>query len=112
MGQQDRRKETRDLGVALVGATLLLLSVGYVTRCTSTSRSTPSAPGGGAAHAAPSVSNASRTQGEAAGQPKSVRDIAAEEDKEESERIRNIGHALQTIGANPEARKTYGLPPP
>ena len=111
VADKERIKEARDLGLTLVAATLLLFSVAYLAQCSSTSRSIPSEPGRRAVGPSVAPPAGEARENEAAGKRKSIRDIAAEEDKEESERIKNIGHALQTIAANPEARKTFGFPP-
>jgi hypothetical protein len=85
--------ERRDLAVTLVGATLLMLSIVALTQCSaSTHTPEPASP--------TSVATQSVERG---------RGAAKKEDDEESARVKSIGHALQTIGANPEARKTYGL---
>jgi hypothetical protein len=102
-------RETRDLGVTLMGATLLLFAVGYLAQCTPTmQRNVPPAaaePAGAAASGAEKEREKAAVKGEPDGKSRS------REDNEESERVKSIGHALQTIGANPEMRKTYGFPP-
>jgi len=96
-------RETRDLGITLMGATLLLFAVGYLAQCApATQRNVPNAA---AAPAGAEASATNKEREEAAGKPR------VGEDKEESEQVKSIGHALQTIGANPELRKTYGFPP-
>lgn len=104
--------EAKHLGITLVGATLLLLGVGYLAQCSSaTRRSAPDVSGGSATSTA--SARAAEEEGErerAAGKRKSIHDFATEEDKEESENVKNLGRALQTLGANPEMRRTYGLP--
>ncbi len=97
--------EQRDLGITLVGATLLLLGVSYLTQCTS------AAPRPRPITAASPPAAASSPAREAEGRRRSIQEIAEEEDKEESERVKSIGHALQTIAADPEKRRTYGFPP-
>ena len=83
--------ERRDVAVTLVGVTLLMLSIVALTQCSaSTHTPEPASP--------TSVATQSVTRG-----------AAKKEDDEESVRVKSIGHALQTIGANPEARKTYGF---
>jgi len=92
--------EQRDLGVTLVSATILMLSLVYLAQCSS---HTPvPAPGGQASAAAQTV------QGTRATQPDEHKAAGRDED-EESVRVKNIGHAIQTIGADPELRKTYGV---
>jgi hypothetical protein len=105
-------RETRDLGFALIGATLLLLGASYLAQCRSADHGPSSA---GDTEAAPASAGTTATpQGEktdTSEQRKSAREMAEEEEKEERERIKNVAHALQTIAANPAARKTYGFPP-
>jgi hypothetical protein len=86
-------KEGRDLAVTLVGATLLMLSVAYLTQCSARTR--PPEPA-----AQTSIATQSATRGAGA---------ARRDDDEEAVRVKSIGHALQTIGADPVLRKTYGF---
>ena len=100
-------RDKRDLGVTLMAATLLLLTMSYLAQCTTTTRTLP-----------PRVVDAEAPQRgteykreESEHKRKSIAEAAEEEDREESQRVKNIAHALQTIGADPEARRTYGFPP-
>jgi len=86
-------KEGRDLAVALVGATLLMLSMVYLTQCSTRARLPEPA-------AQTNIATQSATRGAGAAQ---------KDDDEEAVRVRGIGHALQTIGADPALRKTYGF---
>ena len=104
-----RTRETRDLGITLLGATLLLFAVSYLAQCTpAQSRKVPEAA---VAPAETEGASPETERGEPAAQREQERRSRPGEDNEESERVRSIGHALQTIGANPELRKTYGFPP-
>jgi hypothetical protein len=95
---------TNDVIAAVLAAAGLLLTVGYLTQCSPAARPVPpkavsaAAPSRGAARAA--VTRA----------PESAAERGDEENREESANIKNIAHALQTIGADPELRRTYGLP--
>jgi hypothetical protein len=86
-------KERRDLAVTLVGATLLMLSMVYLTQCGTRTR--PPEPA-----SQTSIATQRATRGAGA---------AKKDDDEESVRVKSIGHALQTIGADPVLRKTYGF---
>ena len=92
--------DKRDLGVTLIAATLLLLGAGYLSQCSP--HQTPPQPVSVQAPAPERERDAPR---------KSIQEEAEDEDREESQRVKNVAHALQTIGANPEARRTYGFPP-
>jgi hypothetical protein len=96
--------EKRDFGVTLLGAMVLLLIMSHMTQCSSTRRPTgpPAAPSAASSAAA-------RESSERAHSPRAERTRDREED-EESERVKSIGHALQTIGADPTAAATYGFP--
>jgi hypothetical protein len=100
-------RDKRDLGVTLIAATLLLLTMTYFAQCTTTTRSLP--PTAVEADAPERASEYKREESEH--KRKSVAEAAEEEDREESQRVKNVAHALQTIGANPELRRTYGFPP-
>jgi len=91
--------EPRDLGVTLVGATMLMLSMVYLTQCSS--RTPTPAPASQSSTATASVPPGASVKDQRGGTEK--------EDDEESARVKSIGHAIQTIGANPELRKTYGF---
>src|SRR5438552_280463 len=94
------RRDTTDLGAVLIAATLLLVSAGYLAQCGSTQRPAP-----------PQEVTAATPSAATEHKRKSIEESANEEDREESQRIKDVAHALQTIGANPEMRKTYGFPP-
>jgi len=95
--------DTRDLGIILLGAALLLSSAGYLTQCSSTRRElSPQATPSSAATA-----DAPRAEHER--EPQSIHEAADEKQEEERAKIKAVGHALQTIGADPELRKTYGF---
>lgn len=102
-------KEGRDLAITLVTAAILLVGVSYLTQCSASSRH-PS-PGEESASGREGASSGSESEHEeAAGKPKSARELDEDEGIEEREKIQRVGRALQTIGANPEMRKTYGFP--
>jgi hypothetical protein len=102
---------SRDLGAALGVSAALLLVVGYLTQCAPNARRVVS-DASAAATASPSRhAAAEEEERENERRPKSIREIADEEEHEEAEKIKNVAHALQTIGANPEMRATLGLPP-
>src|SRR5512144_1799631 len=88
-------QDKRDLGVTLSAATLLLLTMSYLAQCTTTTRTLPS----------PAV-EAAAPERETEHKRKSIAEAAEEEDREESQRVKNVAHALQTIGADPEMRRT------
>jgi hypothetical protein len=98
-------KEGRDLAVALITSAVLLLGVGYLAQCSGPSRP-PGPP-------AKRVAASSATESEGAktvGRPDAAREMEEKEDDEEREKIQRVGRALQTIGADPEMRKTLGIP--
>lgn len=106
-------KRNNDLSVMLLAATLLLFCVTYMTECDSDGHrretmaaATPSA----STHVKSSEEETERLR-KAEHKPKSIREFAVEEGKEESEKRKNVSRALQTIGANPTLRRTYGFPP-
>jgi hypothetical protein len=92
-----------DLGAFLLAALLLLLCVSYATQCSSAAHR-----GDTVAAATPAKSPEEKAERER--RPKSIHEIAAEEDREEQEKREGVSRALKTIGANPELRRTYGLP--
>jgi len=94
--------DTRDLGVTLLGAALLLVSAGYLTQCSAT-RPEP------VPQATRANSSAVAPRAEREDEPQSIHEMADEEEQEERSKIKAVGHALQTIGADPELRKTYGM---
>jgi len=99
-------KETRDLGVTLLTAALLLFAVGYLTQCgPGTQRTPPAAESSSARATPPEAAVHGRT-----GSGESEQETGNEEQDEERAKIRNVAHALQTIAGNPEMRATLGLP--
>jgi len=100
-------KEGKDLAVTLIASALLLVGVGYLTQCSAPTA--PPSPADAARGLAPSAGGEAE-RAEAAGTPKSAREIDEDEGQEERAKIQRVGHALQTIGANPEMRKTLGIP--
>jgi hypothetical protein len=100
-------KQQRDLGSLVLAVASLLLCVSYMTQCRSgTDRNGP------VAAVTPSHAPTGQPRAHVGHdrEPKSVQEYAAEEDKEEREKRQSISRALQTIGADPEMRRTYGLP--
>ena len=103
-------KEAKDLAITLIGSALLLLGVSSLTQCSAASRP-PSAANNAAAGPGRETSAGGQAQREeAAGTPKSAREVDEDEGQDERQKIQRVGHALQTIGANPEMRKTLGIP--
>ena len=102
-------KEGRDLALTLVTSAILLLSVNYLTQC-SAAPQRPSPTGNAETQPEGASSDTEAEHEKAAGKPKSVHELAEEEDREERAKIQRVGRALQTIGANPELRKTLGIP--
>ncbi|MFQ5668529.1 MAG: hypothetical protein ACE5I7_19160 [Candidatus Binatia bacterium] len=98
--------DTKDFGLVLVTGTVLLCGLGFLAQCRSGSE------GGSGTQARSTLTPAGvqKKQAETGRQPQSVRNMGAEEENEEAEKIKKIGRALQTIGANPELRRTYGFP--
>lgn len=95
--------ERRHFGITLLTATILLFTAGYFAQCASAVRHT-------APRAAATVPPAAGIEDrEAEHREQSVREMAHEEEKEEGAKVQGIAHALQTIAANPELRRTYGL---
>ena len=103
-------KEGRDLAVTLIASVLLLLGVSSLTQC-SASQQRPSTANNAAAGSGQGVSTGGEAREDAAGTPKSAPEVDEDQDHDEREKIQRVGHALQTIGANPEMRKTLGIPP-
>jgi hypothetical protein len=97
-----------DLGAMLLAAMLLLLCVSYTAQCSSAAHRRDTVAGATPAPNTPAKSREENAERER--KPKSIHAIAAEEDKEEQEKVQGISRALQTIGANPELRRTYGFP--
>lgn len=97
-----------DLGAFLLAALLLLLCVSYTTQCSSAAHRSATVAAATPAPKTPAKSREEKAERER--RPKSIHEIAAEEDKEEQEKRQGISRALKTIGANPELRRTYGLP--
>ncbi len=102
-------KQKHELG-ALVLAAMLLLCVSYLTQCRSTSRRSEPVAAATATSATRAASQEEERERNAE-RRKSVREFAAEEEKEERQKIEGISRALRTAGANPEFRRTYGFPP-
>lgn len=102
-------KEGRDLAVTLIAATILLVGVSYLTQCSTASQRPGPAIGAGAERSG-NPSAGVESEREEHGQPKSARELDEEATNEERAKIQRVGHALQTIGANPELRKTLGIP--
>lgn len=90
----------RDLGVTLVCVTILMMSMVYLAQCSSR---TPASP------PISQTSVASPSAGAASVEKPGGSEAAERRDDEESVRIKSVAHALQTIGASPELRKTYGV---
>ena len=103
-------KQGRDLADALIAATILVLGASYLTQCSPATQPPSPAVNAEAAHGREGASGAEAEREKAAGKPKSVRELDEEQTNEEREKIQRIGRALKTIGANPELRKTYGIP--
>jgi hypothetical protein len=103
------KHKKHDLGTMLLAAVLLLFCVSYMTQCSSTAHHGDTVA---ATTSAPNTPAQREEKAERQGErrPKSIREFAAQEDREERERVQNISHALQTIGADPELRRTYGFP--
>jgi hypothetical protein len=99
--------EGRDLAVTLIVSALLLLAVSSLTQCSAASQHSSTA-NNAAVGSAQGTSTGGEVQREKAAGPKSAREL--DEDQDEREKIQRVGHALQTIGANPELRKTLGIP--
>ena len=91
--------ERRDLGVSLVGAALLMLSMVYLAQCSS--RTPAPGPSSQPGAAAPSARGTGANRQDERG--------AAEKDNDEAARVKGVAHVIQTIGADPELRKTYGF---
>jgi hypothetical protein len=103
-------KEGRDLAVTLVAATLLLVAVSYLTQC-SAAPQRPVPPIGAGAERSGTPPAEVESEREERRRPKSARELDEESTNEERAKIQRVGRALQTIGANPELRKTLGIPP-
>jgi hypothetical protein len=97
-----------DLGAMLLAALLLLLCVSYTAQCSSAAHRSDTVAAATPAPSTPAKSREEKAERER--KPKSVREFAAEEDKEEGQKVQGISRALQTVGANPELRRTLGLP--
>jgi hypothetical protein len=102
--------EGRDLAVTLIASALLLLGVSSLTQCSAASRPATTAITADAARGRETSGGGEAEREEAAGTPKSARELDEDEGQEERQKIQRVGHALQTIGANPEMRKTLGIP--
>jgi len=104
-------KEGRDLVLTLMMSAILLLSVSYLTQCSAPPQRSSPTSNVETEHEAETSSEGTPERKRDAGKPESVRELADEEDEEERAKIQRVGRALQTIGANPELRKTLGIPP-
>jgi len=100
-------KEKTDLGVVLLAGSALLFSLNYLTQCSSAAPRTE--PLAVTSPASTRAEERVKQEQEERGRRKSAAEAAAEEDDEERARVQNVGHALQTIGANPGYRETYGI---
>ena len=103
-------KEGRDLAVTLMTSALLLLCVGYLTQCTAPPAGPSPGSGAEAEHEDAATARREAERERSAGKGKSARESEEDEGQEEREKIQRVGRALQTIGANPELRKTLGIP--
>lgn len=102
-------RQKHDLGAMVLAAMLLLLCVTYLTQCRSTSHQ-PDTVAAATATAGTHAESREEELERREGKRKSVKEFAAEEEKEEREKVKGISRALQTAGANPEFRRTYGFP--
>lgn len=103
-------KQKHDIGAMVLAAMLLLVCVTYLTQCRSTSESRQTVAAATATAGTHAESREEELERERGGKRKSVREFAAEEEREEREKVKDISRALQTAGANPEFRRTYGFP--
>lgn len=103
-------KEGRDLAITIITSAVLLLGAGYLTQCSAPQHRLPDEHGAEAGGDRGGAAENEAEHEEKAGKPKSARELDEEEGQEEREKIQRVGRALQTIGANPELRKTYGIP--
>ncbi|HVO24673.1 MAG TPA: hypothetical protein VMW56_13695 [Candidatus Margulisiibacteriota bacterium] len=103
-------KASRDLAITLIMSAILILSVSYLTQCSSPPQR-PSPTSSVETDHEGEASSGKTEREEAAGKPNSARDLEEEGDQEERAKIQRVGRALQTIGANPELTKTLGIPP-
>jgi hypothetical protein len=100
--------EGRDLAVTLIASALLLLGMSSLTQCsTASQRPSTANNAGGPEH---ETSAGAEVERAGAVTPKSARELDEDEGQDERAKIQRVGHALQTIGANPEMRKTLGIP--
>ena len=100
---ENGRRQSRDLGITLLAAAALLLVVGYLTQCSPAAPRTP--PVVEAVPTQPRVVSPAEEE-----ERRSGRESRDEQGDEERAKIRNVAHALQTIGASPQLRATLGLP--
>ncbi len=91
--------ERRDLGLTATGAAILMLSMAALAQCSART------PTSGATEQVRAT--VSRSPGATGDRP--VARGAAKEEDDEAASVKNIGHALQTIGANPTLSRTYGI---
>jgi hypothetical protein len=104
-------KRNHDVGALLLAGTLLLLCMTHLTQCRSGPQSQKTLPATPlASPAAESRREEFEHEREGERKPKSIREFAAEEEKEERAKIHGISRALKTAAADPEFRRTYGFP--
>ncbi len=99
-------KQPRELGSLVLAAALLLICVSYMTQCSSATHRNETVAVATPSHAP----TAQAPHADRERKAKSVQELAAEEEKEEREKLKSVSRALQTLGADPEVRRTYGLP--
>ena len=103
-------KEGRDLALTLMTSAILLLSVSYLTQCSAPPQRPSPASNAETEDQGAASSDTEAEREKAAGKPMSARELDEEATNEERAKIQRVGRALQTIGANPEMRKTLGIP--
>ena len=103
-------KEGKDLVVTLIASALLLLGVSSLTQCSAASQHPSTADNAAAGSGREASAGGDAQREDATGKPKAGRELDEDEDQDERQKIQRVGHALQTIGANPEMRKTLGIP--
>ena len=103
-------KQKQELGAMVLAAMLLLFCMTYLMQCRSTSHGPETVAAATATADTHAESREEEIERKGEGKRKSVREFAAEEEKEEREKVKALSRALQTAGANPEFRRTYGFP--
>ena len=94
----------------LMAATLLLLTVAYLAQCSPARRAEPAVDVQATRpREARATEGAGEPEAEREGTAPSRRESLSEHDREERAKREIVVHALQTIAANPELRRTYGL---